>query len=180
MMRWVRNYRYLIAVGLIYLLVGVYLPRKASTALSATWHTVSSVVLIIVSVFILIGLVQVWIKEDMIADKLGEGSGIKAMVLAALFGSILVGPLFAIFPLLKSLLNRGARVGVIVVMLTTWAVKIPMLPLEVKFLGPYFTILRVGLVLVLSVPVSMLVEKIVTMPGPLVINKAAEILKSPE
>ncbi|MHB8840938.1 MAG: permease [Candidatus Aquicultor sp.] len=179
-MSWARNYRYLIAVGIIYLLVGIYLPRKASIALSATWHTVSSVILIIVSVFILIGLVQVWIKEDMIAEKLGEGSGTKALVLSALFGSILVGPLFAIFPLLKSLLNRGARVGVIVVMLTTWAVKIPMLPLEVKFLGPYFTILRVGLVLALSIPVSLLVEKIITMPGPLVINDVAEVLESPK
>lgn len=152
-------------LGLIlvsYLVLGAILPRKAEAALSSTWHTISSVAIIIVSVFVLIGLVQVWLKEESVAKKLGAGSGIKAILISALFGSFLVGPLFAVFPLLKSLLKRGARVGVIVAMLTTWAVKVPMLPLEIKFLGLNFALLRVALVLLLAIPISLLIEKIVT------------------
>jgi len=69
-----------------------FLPDKASVALSLSWHTFVSVALIIFSVFVLIGLIQAWLKEKTIAKKLGQESGIKAIVVSALFGSILVGP----------------------------------------------------------------------------------------
>lgn len=164
-MRLLKKYWYLIAIAALYLALGLYMPGKATLALSITGHTVSSVAIIIVSVFVLIGLVQVWLREELIANKLGEGSGLKAIFISAAFGSMLVGPLFAIFPLLKSLLERGARVGVIVAMLTTWAVKIPMLPLEVKFLGPHFAVLRVVLVLLFAIPISLIIERIVTSPA---------------
>jgi len=170
MMQLARKYWYLGIIALLYLLLAVFVPAKATVALSSTWHILRSVAFIILSVFVLIGLVQAWLKEDVIAKKLGEKSGLKAMLVSALFGSILVGPLFAIFPLLKSLLDRGARVAVITVMLTTWAVKIPMIPIEIKFLGPHFVILRVGLILALVIPMSLIMEKIISAKS----GKAAE------
>jgi len=164
-MKLVRKYWHIIAVIALYVFLRIFLPDKASVALSLSWHTFASVALIILSVFVLIGLVQAWLKEETIAKKLGQGSGLKAIIVSALFGSILVGPLFAIFPLLKSLMERGARTAVVIAMLTTWAVKIPMIPIEVKFLGPEFVALRVVLILLLAIPVSLAIEKIISRPA---------------
>lgn len=157
-----RKYWYIVFLLSAYGALGIVDPDRVSYALMVVWRTLESVFFIIISVFILIGLVQAWLKEDLIASRLGEGSGIRAVVASALIGSLLVGPLFAIFPLLKTLQARGARVGVIVAMLSTWAVKIPMLPLEIKFLGLEFAVIRIILVLVLAVPSSLIIERIVT------------------
>lgn len=165
MMDTLKKYWHLIIVILIYSGLAVFMPDKARLAITVTLRTIASVAFIITSVFILIGLFQVWLKEDIIAKKLGHESGMKAIVFSALFGSMLAGPLFAIFPLLKSFLNRGARTGVIVAMLTTWAVKIPMIPLEIKFIGLEFTLIRITLVLLMAIPMSLLMEKIVGQGG---------------
>jgi uncharacterized membrane protein YraQ (UPF0718 family) len=50
-----------------------------------------------------------------------------------------------VFPLLKALLAKGAKVGVVVAIVSTWAIKLPMLPLEVRLFGWKFTLLRNGL-----------------------------------
>lgn len=164
MIKVIGKYWHLLVMASLYATLGILAPHKATLALEIALRTVYSVALIIFSVFILIGLVNTWLNEDLIASKLGHGSGTKAIVFSALFGSFLAGPLFAIFPLLKSLMNRGARIGVIIAMLTTWSVKIPMLPLEVKFLGFEFAALRVLLVLMLAVPMSLLIEKFLSLP----------------
>jgi uncharacterized membrane protein YraQ (UPF0718 family) len=73
----------------------------------------------------------------------GEKSGFKGNLLALLLGSISAGPIYAAFPISKTLLGKGASISNIVIILSSWAViKVPMLANEAKFLGVNFMIIR--------------------------------------
>jgi uncharacterized membrane protein YraQ (UPF0718 family) len=129
-------------VVLMYLILFMVSPQKCLAALEISTFALLRVILIIFAVFIFVGLFQIWIHEDMIVKHLGHESGFKGLILGALAGTALNGPLFAIFPLVKSLLAKGARLTVITVIYSTYAIKVPMLPLEIGFLGWKFTIIH--------------------------------------
>lgn len=149
----------LVVVGL-YLWAGVVSPDRALMAARVSFATLAEVALIIFSVFLALGLFGVLVDKQAIGKRLGEGSGIKALLLAAGFGTILVGPVYAVFPLLKAFKDHGARPAVIVTVITAWAVKLPMLPLEVRFLGGTFAAARVVLTLVSAVALGLLMEQL--------------------
>lgn len=75
-----------------------------------------------------------------------------------MFGLVLVGPVYIIFPLLRMMREHGARWAIVTAVLTSWAVKLPMIPLEVRFLGWRFAVLRSVLVIAASVGLGLLVE----------------------
>lgn len=138
----------LVAVALLYAGIAIAQPQKAFKALSVGAHELVFVSVIIISVFGLVGLVGTLVDKKKIAGKLGDSSGLGAVLGAALFGSVLVGPVYAVFPLLKTIRDHGARWAVIAAMLTSWAVKIPMIPLEIGYLGLRFSVVRIVLTVI--------------------------------
>ena len=54
--------------------------------------------------------------------------------------------------------EHGARWAIVTAVLTSWAVKLSMIPLEVRFLGWRFAALRSFLVVVAAVGLGLLVE----------------------
>jgi len=135
-------------------------PQRAQLALEAGGRTLLSVALLIFSVMGLVGLVQVWTNRDAIAGLLGKKSGWKALLLAATCGTLVIGPPYLIFPLLMSIRRQGARWAVIGAVLGAYAVKVPMIPLEIGFMGWEFSFWRSLLTILFSVPVGLLVEKV--------------------
>ncbi|MDA3904348.1 MAG: permease [Desulfuromusa sp.] len=145
---------------LIYALVFLTNPERAGRALFTAATTFSSVLLLIIAVFSLVGLLQIWISRDVIVRLLGREGGIKSLVIAALCGTLLIGPAYIIFPLLMEIQKRGARWAVITIVLTSYAVKLQMIPLEVEFLGWPFALGRALVTIALAVPIGLLVEAV--------------------
>ncbi|MGE4579547.1 MAG: permease [Desulfuromonadales bacterium] len=150
----------LLSVVVLYLWAFQVAPERAQEALAVSGRTFGSVLLIIISVFGLMGLLQVWISRDKVAAMLGKEGGWKALVIAAACGTVLIGPAYIIFPLLQSIRAQGARWAVITAVLAAYAVKIPMIPLEVQFLGWSFSISRSVLTILTAIPIGLLVEAI--------------------
>jgi hypothetical protein len=80
------------------------------------------------------------------------------LLIAALFGTLLIGPAYIIFPLLMSLQRQGARWAVIVIVLSSYAVKLQMIPIEIEFLGWPFSLGRSLLTIALAIPAGLLIE----------------------
>ncbi len=133
-------------------------PERAWQALLVGARIFASVGLIIVAVFGLAGLIQVWLDRERVTRLLGREGGIRALLLAALFGTLLIGPSYVIFPLLKTVREQGARWAVLGIVLAAWAVKIPMIPLEMEFLGWRFSLSRSLLTLAFAFPIGLLLE----------------------
>ncbi|MCE5190611.1 MAG: permease [Actinomycetia bacterium] len=108
-------------------------------------RTLGELAATLLTVFVIVGLFQVWVADAFVMRHLGDSSGFKGLALGADLGTVLHGPLVSVFPLLKALLSKGARVGVVVASVSTWAIKLPMIPLELRLFGWKFTPLREGL-----------------------------------
>ena len=94
-------------------------------------------------VFILIGLFEVWIKEETIKKHLGENSGTKGYFWVTLLAGVSVGGLVVAFPVAYSLYSKGAKLSIIFYYIGAAAIcRIPMTIFEASFLGIEFTLIR--------------------------------------
>ena len=143
--KWSKTNWLLWAVAVAYVFVAATKPEAAASGGILGLQTFGELGATLVTVFVIVGLFQVWVTEEFIMKHLGEGSGFRALVIGAGVGTILHGPLVSIFPLLDALLAKGARAGVVVAIVSTWAIKLPMIPLELRLFGWQFTLLREGL-----------------------------------
>ncbi len=139
-------------------------PEKALQALGLGAQTMTSVALLIVAVMGLVGITQVWISRETVARLLGHEGGTRALLIAVAAGTLLIGPAYIIFPLLMSIRQQGARWAVIVTVLAAYAVKIPMIPLEIGLLGWDFSLSRSLLTILFAIPTGLAVEAIMDRP----------------
>jgi uncharacterized membrane protein YraQ (UPF0718 family) len=150
----------LFAAGLL-LLALANDPAKAQQALAAAARLFVYVIPLLLAVMGLVGLIQAWISPELVARLLGREGGWRALLLAAACGMILIGPAYLIFPLLAAVQRQGARWAVIGTVLTTYAVKVQMIPLEAGYLGWRFSLVRTVLTLALAIPAGLLLEWLV-------------------
>lgn len=112
-------------------------------ALEMTWMFIKEMIMVLPPVLILSGLITVWIPKETIIRFLGNSSGIRGKIISIIIGSISAGPIYAAFPVCKTLLKKGASIFNIVIIISSWAViKIPILFVEASFLGIKFAFTR--------------------------------------
>lgn len=113
-------------------------------------------------IFLLTALIEAWVPKEMIMEYLGDESGLKGSFISLLLGSVSAGPIYAAFPVCKTLLKKGASISNIVVILSAWAViKIPMLANEAKFLSPKFMAVRWILTTISIIIMGYIISKLV-------------------
>lgn len=119
---------------------------NVSTGLLALYQTkyyVIEMIKILPAIFVLTSLIQTWIPTQVILKHFGDGSGIKGKLTSLIIGSLSAGPIYAAFPICKTLLKKGASVENITIILSSWAViKVPMLINEAKFMGVKYMLVR--------------------------------------
>jgi uncharacterized membrane protein YraQ (UPF0718 family) len=110
--------------------------------------------LVIPPIFMLIGLLDVWIPKEAMIKHMGNDSGIKGTVLAFLIGSFAAGPLYGAFPIAGILLKKGASLFNIFIFIGAWSTtKIPMFLFEMSALGYKFAVTR----LLIDIPVIIII-----------------------
>lgn len=139
----VNNNRLLVLVILIYSVLAVLSPDKAAQALKGSLYYVKEMLMIMPVILVLTSLITAWVPRKTIENSFGSGAGVKGSILSFLLGSFSAGPIYAAFPVCKTLLEKGAGISNIIIILSTWAViKVPMLINEAKFLSFKFMIIR--------------------------------------
>ncbi|MBN2259168.1 MAG: permease [Clostridiales bacterium] len=114
-------------------------------------------------IVLLATVIDAWIPKELILKKLGKDSGKMGYFYAYIIGSISAGPIYASFPIVRLLMEKGASVGNAVIIISAWAViKVPMLVNEVKFLGMNYMILRWVLTIIAIFIMSQIVQKSVS------------------
>jgi uncharacterized membrane protein YraQ (UPF0718 family) len=147
---------------IIYLALAIWWPDISSRSSKVAFDYLREMVLIIPPVFVLMGLLEVWVPKGKIKKLIGAGSGLKGFFFSFLIGTLPTGPLYVAFPMAGTLLQKGARVSNIVVFLGAWAaIKIPQLLVETEFLGLPFTVLRFGLTLAAVFIIGQILERMI-------------------
>ena len=110
--------------------------------------------------FIIIGLFDVWFPKEKIEAHIGEQSGIKGIVVVVLLAMLQAGPLYGAFPVAYILYSKGASARNIFIYLGAFSsLKIPMLGIEIGYLGLKFTLMRTLVSLPLFIAIGFLMER---------------------
>jgi len=134
-------------ITLIALIVVLIINLKTGLrALNVIGFSFKEMALVLPPIFILLGLLDVWIPKEKMMKYMGEGSGIKGIILAMIIGSVAAGPLYAAFPVAAALMRKGVKFTNILIFIGAWSTtKVPMLLFEISALGARFTMTRLAI-----------------------------------
>jgi len=116
-------------------------PDKVSAAFSSSGKVFRSVVVPLCLVFIVMLLLNLFLKPAHIVKLLGKGAGIKGIVLSSAAGVVSAWPIYAWYPLMKDLRGKGADNSFIAIFLGNRAVKPFLLPVMISYFGWTYVVL---------------------------------------
>jgi uncharacterized membrane protein YraQ (UPF0718 family) len=149
-------------IAISFVVLFLFDQEKGIVASEVTWNYFKEMFLILPPVFILMGLIEVWLPKEKIQAWLGKGSGIKGLLISVGLGTLPTGPLYIAFPMTATLMKKGASIRNMVLFLGTWAaLKIPQLIIEIEFLGIGFALLRFGLTLTGLIIIGYIIELLI-------------------
>lgn len=138
----------------------IYKPELGKASLTISIKNFREMLTILPPVFILMGLMDVWIPKQTLMRYMGKGAGAKGGMIAFLLGSFSAGPLYAAFPIAAILMKKGVSPANIFIFIGTWSTaKIPMMMFEITQLGVRFALLRYSLSLMGIILVSLILDK---------------------
>jgi len=148
----------LIGIALVALLVSVKKDKsKTLASLKQARNMMKSMLSDIVGILLLIGLVLALIPSEMIEKLIGGETGLVAVIISALIGTVTLIPAFVAFPLIGSLKVNGAGIMALTAFLTTLTmVGFLTMPLEIKTFGKKFTLVRNALSFVFAIVISLI------------------------
>ncbi len=158
-----KRYKFFIGLAIINVIILLIFPALGMKSLKLTWSNTMEMLSVIPPIFILLGLLDVWVKRETMVKYMGNGSGLVGVLLAFFIGSAAAGPLYAAFPVAGVLLKKGSKFSNVLIMMGAWSTtKIPLLLFEASAMGVRFTVIRLLLDLVGIAAIAFITEKLLT------------------
>lgn len=156
---WVRRYRAVLAAAGLFILFLLVLPVYQAKAIETISFQAKIILLVIPPIFVLLGLLDVWVPREQMMRFMGPGSGLKGVTLAFLLGSFAAGPLYAAFPVAAILMKKGASFINILIFIGAWSTtKVPMLLFECSALGTRFALSRLAIDIVGIILIALAIQ----------------------
>lgn len=175
MKQYLKRYRFLIItiVGLI--IMSVWDLAHAIKTVEVLAFSLKEMLLVIPPIFILLGLLDVWVPKEAMIRFMGDGSGIRGAVLAVLVGSAAAGPLYGAFPVAAVFMKKGVSFYNILIFIGAWSTtKIPMFLFELTALGPKFAWTRLAVNIPGIIIIAWVLNNLVNLEEKKVIYEKAE------
>ena len=147
----------LVAYGILF----AVMPDKASMGIKSSGNIILNMLLPLSLVFILMMVLNLFLKPAQIVKFLGRGAGIKGVIVAAAAGIISAGPIYAWYPLLKDLREKGAGNTFLAIFLGNRAVKPFLLPIMISYFGWIYVLILTVFTLLGSILVGYFVGALV-------------------
>ena len=159
----VKKYRFFLLLLLLNILLFAVKPNLGKEVAALSLDNLKEMLLIIPPIFLLLGLMDVWVPKETIMKYMGKGAGIKGGILAFVLGSFSSGPLYASFPVAAVFLKKGVSLTNVFIFIGAWSTtKIPMMLFEITQLGGKFALLRFCLNLIAIIVLAIVIEKSTT------------------
>lgn len=163
MRRILKRYRLFLSLAVINMAIAFIWPEIGMKSLDLTRVNLIDMLAVIPPIFILLGLLDVWVKRETMVKFMGEGSGIVGVLLAFFIGSAAAGPLYGAFPVAGVLLRKGSKLSNVFIMIGAWSTtKVPLLLFEASALGIRFTVIRLLLDLIGIAAIAFFTERILS------------------
>ncbi len=161
-----KRYRLFLILIVVYVVLFFVNKDLFDASSTKTINSLSEMAMVLPPIFILLGLLDVWVKRETMVNLMGKDSGIKGILLAFLLGSAAAGPLYAGFPVALMLLKKGSSFRNVLIMIGAWSTtKIPLLMFEAASMGLPFTVTRFVLNIVGIMGIALISEKVLGHKG---------------
>lgn len=130
---------FLIAVLVLYGILLFAAPEKAVSAILETGKIIRNILGPMFVVLVVMVCFNLFIHPGRIVRLVGTESGLRGMFLAAAAGIISMGPIYAWFPFLRELREKGAGAQPVAVFLGSRAIKPVLLPVMISYFGWIYT-----------------------------------------
>ena len=159
-----KRYQMFLVVFALIIIVTVVNRELGLRAFSISVDSFKQMLFVIPPVFVLLGLLDVWVPRETMVKYMGEGSGLKGIVLSILLGSAAAGPLYGAFPVTAVFMKKGVKFTNILIFIGAWSTtKIPMFLFEIASLGIKFAVTRLLIdipgIIMIAYALSKLVSK---------------------
>jgi len=174
-MKMIKQYKWLTVALVIIAVLLVVNPPQGLSAIKFTMSNLKSVSMVLPPIFILIGLMDVWVPKETMVKFMGHKSGMMGAAIAIFIGAMGAGPLYVAFPVAALLHKKGARLAYIFLMLGAWtSVKLPIFMFEWASFGATFTLVHVTVSIVIYVIGSFVLETMLSTETKAMIRERAE------
>ena len=111
----------------------------------AAWGMTWQILPLLALAFIVAGMAQMLVPEELIAKWVGVESGFRGIIIGTVLGGLAPGGPYVSLPIAAGLLRAGASVGTMVAFITGWSLlAFSRLPLEIGIMGWKFTLIRLA------------------------------------
>jgi len=160
MMKMISRYKVFLLLALANIIIGLIMPGIGLKSLELTRANLLEMMSVIPPIFILLGLLDVWVDRSTMIRLTGNGSGLKGVLISFLMGSAAAGPLYAAFPVAGMMLKKGSSLMNVFIFIGAWSTtKIPMLTFEAASLGLPFTLTRLALSVIGILAIALISQK---------------------
>lgn len=157
MKKLLKRYKYFLGLLIINIIIYGLYPSVGQKSIDITWRNAAEMLSVIPPIFILLGLLDVWVQRETMIKLMGDKSGLLGVLIAFFLGSAAAGPLYAAFPIAGVLLKKGSKFSNVLIFMGAWSTtKIPMLLFEASSMGWKFMMTR----FVINIPGIMLIAYI--------------------
>jgi uncharacterized membrane protein YraQ (UPF0718 family) len=145
---WPTVVMFLIAMAL-FILASLKGEGKNVAGLKSAWEMTWQILPLLLFAFVTAGLVQVLIPREVIAEWVGDESGIRGILIGTLAGAFTPGGPYVSLPVAAGLLKAGAGMGTMVAFLASWSlIAVSRLPLQIGIMGWRFTLIQLVSVMI--------------------------------
>lgn len=105
--KFIKRYRFFLLLVLINGLLFMFKPELGRETAALSFRNLLEMLSVIPPIFLLLGLMDVWVPRETMMKYMGKDAGIKGGIFAFVLGSFSAGPLYASFPVAAVFLKKG-------------------------------------------------------------------------
>lgn len=145
-MKTIKKYLIFIISAIIIGLTFIWNKDIGLKAIDTVQFSFKEMFMVLPPIFILLGLLDVWVPKDTMVRFMGEDSGILGILLSIFLGSAAAGPLYGAFPVAAVFMKKGVKLTNIFIFIGAWSTtKLPMFLFELTSLGSKFAFTRLAI-----------------------------------
>ena len=158
-MKTIKKYWVFVVASIVIGLMFLWNRELGLSAVSTVKFSFKEMIMVLPPIFVLLGLLDVWVPKDTMVKFMGEESGLVGILLAFLLGSAAAGPLYGAFPVAAVFMKKGVKFTNILIFIGAWSTtKLPMILFELSSMGAPFTLTR----FIVNIPGILLIAYIVS------------------
>ena len=175
----IRRYKFALILLTVNILMLFVMPEIGYASLGHTRANTMEMLYVVPPIFIILGLLDVWVPRETMMKLMGEKSGSIGKLIAFLMGSLAAGPLYVAFPIAGLLLKKGSKFSNVLIFIGAWSTtKIPLLLFEASALGWTFMLTRFTVNIFVILSIAWITEKVLGAGEKQKIYKKAHSLNS--